>query len=120
MALAFPRPLSSPTQVPAAADFYLDFYWPNDSHVHTEGPYNLPAGGSYAYDMDTAGFGEGTYAGYVVIGGDEQPVAGRITSPDYGLISGIVYESDGSTPLQINDVSVNRHRMTPGSAASIT
>ena len=58
--------------------------------------------------MDTAAFGEGTFAGYVDNRRSDQTVDGRITTPDYGLISGIVYESDGSTPLQINNVSVNR------------
>ncbi|NIV35990.1 MAG: hypothetical protein GWN58_43025, partial [Anaerolineae bacterium] len=90
-----------------AADYYLDFYWPNGELHHIEGPYNLAVDESYTYDMATADFGVGTYAGYVVVGGEE-PVDGRILTPDYGLISGIVYESDGSTPLQIDDVSVSR------------
>jgi len=88
-------------------NYTLDFYWPNGQYVGGDAVADLPAGEAVVYSMDSAPFGEGTFAGYVEISSD-QSLDGRILTPNYGLISGIVYESDGSTPLQINNVSVNR------------
>jgi peptide/nickel transport system substrate-binding protein len=86
--------------------FTLDFYWPNDQYVGSDA-LGLNAGEAAVYDMDAAPFGEQTFVGYVEISSD-QPIEGQILTPDYGLISGVVYGPDGSTPLQINGASVNR------------
>jgi len=91
-----------------AADYNLDFYWLNGEHVGSDGPYNVAAGGDVNYDMDTAPFGESTFAGYVIISGDE-PLIGNITSPDYGLFSGIIVEDDGVTPYPNGIVHINHY-----------
>ena len=90
----------------AVANCVVDFYWPNDQIIWSDVQF-LDAGQSMVYFMDSAPFAEGTFVGYVVISSD-QLIEGRIVTPDYGWISGMVVEDDGSTPLQINNVSVQR------------
>lgn len=83
-----------------AMGYYLHFYWLNGQYLMTDGPYPLNPGQSMAYNMDTAVFGETTFVGYVTITGDE-PFTGQITTPNYGLIQGIIVEDDGFTPAQV-------------------
>ncbi|MBN1145886.1 MAG: carboxypeptidase regulatory-like domain-containing protein, partial [Anaerolineales bacterium] len=80
------------------SSYLLHFYWPNGQYQASDGPFNLGADASLIYDMNTANIGISQFAGKVVIDGD-QPITAMITSPDYGLIAGTVYEDDGSTPL---------------------
>lgn len=79
------------------ADISLDFYWPNDELAASE-QFSIAPGGSYTYVLANSPTLPGMWAGKVVISSAE-PVSGQILSPDYGLISGRVFQSDGVTPL---------------------
>jgi peptide/nickel transport system substrate-binding protein len=82
----------------ATSNYTLYFYWPNGQYQSSDGPFVLDAAAALNYDMDTANTGADPFVGKVVIDGD-QPLAGMITSPDYGVIAGTVYEDDSLTPL---------------------
>ncbi|MFC1879763.1 carboxypeptidase regulatory-like domain-containing protein, partial [Chloroflexota bacterium] len=91
-----------------SVDYYLDFYWPNDEFYGSDGPYSLAPGAALNYDMESASLPSIEYAGRVEIHGDE-PLIGQITSPDYGLISGHVYEDNGATPIAGADIQVDSY-----------
>ncbi|MBN1641796.1 MAG: carboxypeptidase regulatory-like domain-containing protein [Anaerolineae bacterium] len=90
-----------------AGAYVLDFYWPNGQYVGSEGPFNLDAGSSQVYAMSSAAFGETSFVGSVVIGGD-QALDAAIASPEYGIIGGVVYQPDGMTPQQIQQLHLYR------------
>jgi hypothetical protein len=87
----------------AVTDYYLNFYWLNGQYVGSDGPYGLSPGDHLDYYVNDAPFGETTFVGYVDITGDE-PVAGQINSPPYGIIQGIVVQDDGLTPTWLHNV----------------
>ena len=68
-------------------------------------PISLNPGDGYTYNMASAAIPETTFYGYVEVSGD-QPVAGVITTPNYGMLTGVIYEGDGVTPAQANNVSI--------------
>jgi len=90
-------------------NYYLDFYWPNGDHYGQAGPYGGPMGVPQNIDLIDSPFGGGNqqFFGRIVISGD-QPLTAIVTSPDYGYISGVVYEDDGVTTMPDMWISVNR------------
>ncbi len=79
-------------------DYTLNFFWPNGQFLDSDGPYSLAPGASQSYDLESAPLCCDRFVGQVDILGSE-PVTGAITSPEYGIISGYVYENDGTTPV---------------------
>ncbi len=89
-----------------AADYTLDFFWPNGEPVGTH-IVHLSAGGTQYFSLGSdATFGEQPWVGEVHINSDE-PFIGQITTPDYGWISGMVVAGDGVTPVEVNNVGLN-------------
>ncbi|MBP6803845.1 MAG: carboxypeptidase regulatory-like domain-containing protein [Chloroflexi bacterium] len=84
----------------AAMSYFLDFFWLNGQYDGSDGPFLLAPGESMIYNMDSAAIGDTTFVGYVEIIGD-QPAAGEITTPPYGIIQGFVFEDDGVTPAWV-------------------
>ena len=82
----------------AESPYFLNFYWLNGQFFRSEGPVTLTVGASAAYDLATAPWGETFFSGRVDILGD-QPVNAAITTADSGMITGVIYETDGVTPL---------------------
>ncbi|MBE2197986.1 MAG: DUF11 domain-containing protein [Anaerolinea sp.] len=87
----------------AVMDYYLHFHWLNGQYVASDGPFTLNPGDHLDYYMHDAPFGETTFVGYVDITGDE-PVAGQVISPPYGIIQGIVVQDDGVTLAWVYNV----------------
>ncbi len=79
------------------ANVVIDFYWPNDTLQSTDGGFNIAAGGSRVYDLLSSPTGY-HFVGKAVIYSD-QPLTAQITSPDYGMIGGRLFQADGVTPL---------------------
>ncbi|MCB8983600.1 MAG: carboxypeptidase regulatory-like domain-containing protein [Ardenticatenaceae bacterium] len=84
----------------------INFYWLNGQYVGSDNGYLLSPGQRLDYYMDSAAIGETTFVGIVEITGDE-PLDAQITSPDYGIIQGTIYEDDGITPAWVHNVRSN-------------
>ena len=88
-----------------SSTYLFDFFWLNGESHGSDGPFELNAGETMDYDMGNAPMWN--FTGWVIISGD-QPLTGTITSPDYGMITGIVYDS-GGTPLSDKWVEINSY-----------
>ncbi|MCA9935494.1 MAG: carboxypeptidase regulatory-like domain-containing protein, partial [Anaerolineales bacterium] len=84
----------------------INFYWLNGDYVGSDNGFLLSPGQRLDYYMDSASIGETTFVGIAEITGDE-PLTAQITSPDYGIIQGTVYEDDGVTPAWVYNTSSN-------------
>jgi len=86
----------------STASYDIDFYWPNGELAVSDGPFLLPPGEGCAnpcnnscgqsYNMSSAPVVD-SFVGYVIISSD-QPFEACINTPDYGIISGTVYQSE--------------------------
>ena len=88
----------------STASYDIDFYRPNGELVASVGPFSLPPGGGCAnpcdntcgqsYNMSSAPV-EDSFVGYAIISSG-QPFEACINTPDYGIISGTVYQSESN------------------------
>jgi len=86
----------------STASYDMDFYWPNGELVVSVGPFSLPPEGGCAnpcnntcgqtYNMSSAPV-EDSFTGYVIISSD-QPFEACINTPEYGITSGAIYQSE--------------------------
>jgi uncharacterized repeat protein (TIGR01451 family) len=82
----------------ADATITLAYFWPNGDMLTTEGPFTLGPGASMVHDTSGLGMYWSTYVGYLVLNSD-QPLALHLDTPDYGIISGKLFQTDGVTPF---------------------
>ena len=76
--------------------FSLAFYWPDGTHVTTSTGHILGPGQSKLIDLNHLNFPEPYFYGYVVISG-YRTITARLVTPDFGLLTGTVYEPDEVT-----------------------
>lgn len=89
----------------SSGNYVIDYYWLNGQYLTSDGPYVLAPGVAQTIHLDNAPFGE-NFVGWVEISGD-QTVSGAIQTPDYGIITGRVFEDDGTTVYTDGSVNVN-------------
>ena len=88
------------------ATYAISFYWPNGEVLYNDILPSLGDGQSAVYNLNNAGFGENNFFGYAMISSD-QPVEATITTPDYGVVYGTIYEDDGITPFSADHIYIN-------------